>query len=133
MPQAQVSTLPHPAGVLVVEDDDRVRRLCVRSLRTQGYHVMEAASGWEAIELVTQHAYEIDVVVTDIIMPGLNGIELVARLRAAHPKLAIVLMSGYAPMELLRRGALVDTFPLLQKPFLIDQLFGMVRQVLGHA
>jgi DNA-binding NtrC family response regulator len=126
---------PHSrqAGVLVVDDDDRVRRLCARSLQMQGYNVMEASGGWEAIELVAQHAREIDVVVTDIVMPDLDGIELVARLRAAHPELAVILMSGYAPAELLRRGTFVDAFPLLRKPFVIDQLCGKVREVLGDA
>jgi two-component system, cell cycle sensor histidine kinase and response regulator CckA len=132
MMTAEAHVTPRRAGILVVDDDDRVRRLCARSLRTQGYNVMEASGGWEAIELVAQHSREIDVVITDIVMPELDGIELVTRLRAAHPELAVILMSGYAPVELLRRGAFAETFPLLRKPFVIDQLCGKVREALGE-
>lgn len=131
--QPKAKTIPRPAGVLVVDDDERVRHLCARSLRTQGYYVLEASDGHEAIDLVTRRASEIDVLVTDIVMPGLDGIELVTRLRAIHPELAVVLMSGYAPPELLSRGTVASTFPLLRKPFVIDQLNRKVREALGGA
>jgi len=133
MMAAHARSQTRQAGVLVVDDDDHVRRLCARSLKTHGYNVMEARGGREAIDLVAQHAGDIDVVVTDIVMPDLDGIELVLRLRASHPELAVILMSGYAPAELLRRGALGDTLPLLRKPFVIDQLYGKVREALGDA
>lgn len=126
----QTSTSPRPAGVLVVDDDEHVRHLCARSLRIQGYYVVEAGSGHEAIDVITHHAKDIDVVVTDIVMPELDGIELIIRLRAIRPDLAVILMSGYAPPELFRAGALACSLPLLRKPFPIEQLNHKVREAL---
>jgi DNA-binding NtrC family response regulator len=132
MTQRKNGHAPRPAGVLVVDDDEHVRRLCVRCLQTQGFHVVEAGGGLEAIELITHHAPDVDVVVTDILMPEVNGIELAARLRVAYPNLPVVLMSGYAPLELFRRNAFATALPLLRKPFIADQLCRTVRNVLGH-
>jgi two-component system cell cycle sensor histidine kinase/response regulator CckA len=110
--------------ILVAEDDALLRDLVSLVLKTRGYTVIEASNAEEAIEK-SSLAGEIDLLLTDVVMPGLQGPQLGSKLRDAKPDLKIILMSGYAPA-----GAAQHEFPLLQKPFTPASLCEKVRQEL---
>jgi two-component system, NtrC family, sensor kinase len=118
--------------VLVVEDEDRVRTLTVAALRKNGYRVLEAASGKAALELFQDHGSEIDLLFTDVMMPGnLLGDELATRLRATKPSLAVLFTSGYTP-EVAKTEFHGDG-NFLTKPFTPTQMLATVRQCLDRA
>jgi two-component system cell cycle sensor histidine kinase/response regulator CckA len=114
--------------VLVVEDESGVRELACRLLTAAGYHVLSASNGAEAIRVSGRHAGEIDLVLTDVIMPGLNGRELAERLRSDDPDLKILFMSGYTDSIL----AEYQGMPLMPKPFSGTALTQAVRDVLDE-
>jgi signal transduction histidine kinase len=118
--------------VLVVEDEDHVRNLTVTVLRKNGYRVMEAASGNDALGVFQDHSSEIDLLFTDVTMPGnLLGDELAARLRAAKPSLAVLFTSGYTSE--VARAEFQDGANFLTKPFTPAQMLASVRQCLDRA
>jgi PAS domain S-box-containing protein len=110
--------------ILVVEDEPAVRTAAVRILRAAGYAVIEVSSSAAAIELANSEA-RIDLLVTDMVMPGMSGRDLSRNLRAVRPDLGVVYMSGYSE-ELVRRHSKLDG-PLLQKPFTRESLLVIVR------
>ncbi|MBL8978414.1 MAG: PAS domain S-box protein [Gemmatimonadetes bacterium] len=103
--------------ILLVEDEAAVRRLARRVLEDVGYTVLEAADGPEALRLTERWEGDIDLVVTDVIMPGMSGQELSARLRASRPWLRIMYVSGYTDDTILQHGTLLPNTSFLQKPF----------------
>ena len=111
--------------ILLIEDDDAVREIARRVLTNNGYQVIEARYGSEALELARDDA-SIDLVLSDVVMPGLSGPEVVARLQARRPGLAALFMSGYAPES---EGSLGGA-ELVRKPFTAAQLLSMVRAAL---
>jgi signal transduction histidine kinase/FixJ family two-component response regulator len=119
--------------VLLVEDEEHVRALARRVLEREGYTVLSAASGLEAIRLVEGYRGTIDLLVTDIVMPGLNGRELHARLDATLGGLRVLFMSGYTDDEFIRRGLQRQDLPYLEKPFDADHLAASVRKALDKA
>jgi two-component system cell cycle sensor histidine kinase/response regulator CckA len=119
--------------VLVVEDDSNLRELVARVLRKSGYEVHLAAGGVEAIAIASDPLKLIDGVITDVVMPGMNGRELVEKLLEMRPGIASLLMSGYTDDDVLRRGVLQGDTAFLQKPFTPDQLARKVREVLDRA
>ena len=118
-----------PACVLVVDDEFALRRYAARVLAEEGYVVLEAADGAEAIERAHALGAALDVVVSDIVMPRLNGIELLQSLGRSHPDLPVVLMSGYATAELMERGFAAPC-GILPKPFTSERLIDEVRRCL---
>ncbi len=124
------STRPGTETVLVVEDDSEVRRLSVEMLTRQGYAVLAAASGAEAVRLWRRHAASIDLLLTDVVMPAMSGPELAAKLKAARPGLKVVYMSGYTDEILGQRGVSVSDGTFVHKPFTSDVLTRSVRSVL---
>ncbi|SDC97417.1 PAS domain S-box-containing protein [Sphingomonas sp. YR710] len=111
--------------VLVVEDDASVRHLSVSSLSELGYHVHEAADGPAALRLIEEQP--IDLIFTDMVMPGMSGLELARSVRSARPDIHILFTSGYARSE----GAPLDPgYDLLQKPFTFHQLAKKIRETL---
>jgi two-component system, cell cycle sensor histidine kinase and response regulator CckA len=116
--------------VLVAEDEAAVRHLVCRVLRGKGYRVLEASDGEAALE-VAGKAGAIDVLVTDLVMPGLGGAALAARLVAARPALRVIFITGYAPEAVERQGDLAVGSGLLEKPFTADQLARKVREALA--
>jgi two-component system, cell cycle sensor histidine kinase and response regulator CckA len=122
-----------PAGtetVLVAEDQDGVRALIQRGLERAGYRVMEAADGAEALRLFERDPAAIDLLLTDVVMPGMGGRELCDRVHAIRPELRVLFMSGYAENEIARRGALDPDMHFLEKPFDHRALQRKVREVL---
>jgi PAS domain S-box-containing protein len=123
--------LPQPGSetLLLVEDQADLRLLLRRILQTQGYTVLEAASGEEAIALATDR-HDIDLLITDIIMPGMRGWELSQKLSVLHPKLKVLYISGHTDTDLISEGALLDGGIFLEKPFKPEVLLSKVREIL---
>jgi two-component system, cell cycle sensor histidine kinase and response regulator CckA len=115
--------------VLLVEDEDAVRALAREVLRRQGYIVLEARHGVDALRLAERHPDEIQLMITDVIMPHMSGRELAERLCAARPTMKVLFMSGYTDHALMNR-ALTPGSSLLQKPFTPETFARKVRQVL---
>ncbi|MHC4716387.1 MAG: response regulator, partial [Planctomycetota bacterium] len=116
--------------ILLVEDEEGVRRLLVDLLGREGYHVLAASGGPEALAAAAEHAGPIRVLLTDVVMPDLSGTELARRLKAERPEMEVLFMTGYAddvaePSELAELGAAV-----LPKPFGPEALIRAVRDVL---
>jgi len=118
--------------ILVVEDDLGVRTVISRTLLRLGYAVLAAEGGREAIEMIREHEGRIDLLLTDIMMPGMNGMEVGAEVARSHPGIPIFYMSGYADQELVKRGLLDPTTHFLQKPFSPQELGRRVREVLDR-
>jgi len=116
--------------VLVVEDEDAVRQLAVESLARGGYVVIKAASGEEALRVADAFDGTIHLLLSDVVMPGMKGPELAARLRAARPSIRVVLMSGYAA-DVVTKADLKEA-TLLSKPFSPGVLTSAVRKVLDQ-
>jgi two-component system cell cycle sensor histidine kinase/response regulator CckA len=116
--------------VLLVEDEIAVRSVAARVLQGQGYTVLTASNGREAMALLDQNSEQVDLVLTDVIMPDMGGPELVDRLRVRWPGLKVVYMSGYAEGDKLQPNLERGSCWFLQKPFSSDNLILMVRQAL---
>ena len=119
--------------VLLVEDEDAVRRLMAQVLQQNGYRVLEAADGEEALLLFGAHEPAIGLVLTDMVMPRMGGHELARRIRARRPGLPIICISGYTDEALHQTGALEPGMLFLQKPLLPDPLAAKVREALDSA
>ena len=130
-------TVRPPGGgvetVLVVEDERALRDMVARILGASGYRVVTAADADEALREYEQNADTVDMVLTDVVMPGLSGFELARRLDQLRPGLAVLFMSGYTDDSIAHHGVVDESTPLLVKPFSADDLTGMVRQVLDGA
>jgi PAS domain S-box-containing protein len=119
--------------ILLVEDEEEVRRLASDVLRTTGYDVVEAATPLQALSHLEQHPLDVDLLLTDVVMPEMSGAALAERLRVERPMLPVLYMSGYTRDTILHHGV-TDIDPvLLQKPFLPDDLARKVREVLDAA
>jgi PAS domain S-box-containing protein len=116
--------------VLVVEDHAEVRKLAVDALRYYGYRVLEAANGDEALALCRDRKQDIDLIVTDVVMPGITGPELASQALGAKPQIKVLYMSGYAETFIAHQGILDEGLAYLQKPFTADVLARKAREVL---
>ena len=116
--------------VLLAEDDEALRALGERVLSAFGYNVLVARTGAEALRIVAEHKGRIDLVATDVVMPEMNGSQLVAKVLEARPGIRVLFMSGYTDDEVVRRGVIDGQTAFLQKPFTPDLLAQKVRQVL---
>jgi PAS domain S-box-containing protein len=119
--------------VLIVEDEVQVRRLATSILRNRGYEVLDAADGPEALEVAGRHLGRIDLLLTDVVMPGMRGTEVGRRLSAARPGLRLLYMSGYIDDERFRQDAGGVDVEFLAKPFTPAVLARRVREVLDRA
>jgi two-component system, cell cycle sensor histidine kinase and response regulator CckA len=135
-PEAELamSAAPTSAGgsetILVVEDDEAVRPLVCMSLARAGYRVIEACNPKDAARVASEFAGRIDLLLSDVIMPESDGPALHGLLRATHPELRVLYMSGYADDAIVRQGILVEGTPFIQKPFAPRALAAKVRETL---
>jgi CheY-like chemotaxis protein len=102
---------------MIVEDEPVVRRLTVRALAERGYHILEAEDGESALAVAREHKGDLQLLITDVVMPGMNGKELADRLTAERPDLRVLYISGYAEHAVVRQGVLVEGIAFLSKPF----------------
>ena len=134
LPRGQLRLAPRPqrsVTILIVEDDDNLRNILRRALEGHGFSVFPAAEGAEALRLCQQHT--IDLVISDIVLPGLNGIDLAERIRAARPKMKFLFITGFGDQfpglgELIKSGA-----NILEKPFLPSELLRKVEDTLNRS
>ncbi len=125
---------PRPGGetILLVEDEPSVRRLTRMALESRGYNVLDAASGEAALELSREHGGPVDLLLTDVVMPGMNGRVLAARLVALRPGTRVLYMSGYTDDAIAGHGVLDPGTEFLQKPFTPADVARKVRAVLDR-
>lgn len=121
------------ATILLVEDDDAVREVTSEILSRNGYHVLEASNGAAALARAENYVSEIDLLISDLVMPKMNGRELVEALRARRPSLRVILMSGYADDEQIQQEGLPADVAFLAKPFALDALLARVGAMLKDA
>jgi len=124
-------TQPSRETVLVVDDEEMVRRLAARILLGEGYHIIQAGSGDEAVRTLQRASSRINAVVTDIAMPGLNGRQLGETTLRCWPQERVLFMSGIPARRMVDEGALDPTSPSIQKPFTREQLARKVKEVLA--
>jgi signal transduction histidine kinase/CheY-like chemotaxis protein len=133
-PDAAIGAVAAPAPVsasltvLVVEDEAALRRLAARTLRTAGHAVLEASSGEAALAVAASHAGRVDVLFTDVVMPGISGPILATQLAQRYPGLHVVLTSGYTESEVARRGLAVAPGGFLHKPYAPSELLAALTR-----
>jgi PAS domain S-box-containing protein len=127
---AELESVAGSETLLVVEDEPVVRSLAVRALVDQGYRVLQAADGPSALAASRAYQGELHLLVTDVVMPGMNGRELAERLAAERPGLRVLYVSGYTEHAVVRHGVLEKGIAFLSKPFDLRDLTRTVREVL---
>jgi len=131
--ERQAEALPvrrEGATLLLAEDDAIMRKLTRKMLEEHGYKVLEAGDGGAALKVISQNSTRIDLILTDVVMKGMNGPELVLRLMDSHPEMKVVYMSGYTG-ELVAHQGLQSDIPLLEKPFTRAALLKIIDEALG--
>jgi CheY-like chemotaxis protein len=119
--------------ILLVEDEDMVRQVARRILARYGYTVLEAASGPEALALSGKHAGTIHLMLTDVVMPGMSGQDIMVQLRPQRPEMKVLFMSGHTENAIVHHGELDPGTAFIQKPFKHDVLAQKIREVLDNA
>ncbi|MDF7798156.1 ATP-binding protein [Pontiellaceae bacterium B1224] len=116
--------------ILLVEDDPMIRTLVAQTLEMQKYNVVLAEEGWEGIKVARNHKGKIDMLFTDVVMPGLGGAELAVAAQELYPEIKVLFMSGYSRSQLIEEGVPPDA-AVLEKPFTPDKVVSMVRSLLA--
>ena len=117
--------------VLLVEDEDAVRLFSSRALRNKGYKVVEARTGEAALEILDNYERGIDLLITDVVMPQMDGTALIKAVREQRPQMKVICISGYAEEAFRKRLDRASDVQFLAKPFTLDELAGKVKEVLG--
>ena len=117
------------ATILLVEDETPVRIFAARALRNKGYTVLEADCGENALEVMEQHGSEVEVIITDVIMPGMNGPTMIEKLSPNYPDIKVIFISGYAEDAFVNSYGTERSFNFLPKPFTLKQLASKVKEV----
>jgi len=118
--------------ILVVEDDENLRRLTSLILKKHGYRILEASNGGEALIICRNLKEPLDLVLTDVIMPGMSGRQLIEELRQIRDAFKVLYMSGYTDNAIVHHGVLDAGIDLIQKPFTIAGLLWKVREVMDN-
>lgn len=121
---------PRGETLLVVEDDDSVRMFTVRMLTTLGYNVLSAADGQKGLDLFKSQPSQINMIITDMLMPNMTGRQFVEAVREINKDMKIMFVSGYAPDDTEDGAALSQSVAFFQKPYTRDQLSKKIRDVL---
>jgi CheY-like chemotaxis protein len=116
--------------ILLVEDEEFVRNVTQEVLEMEGFKVLGAATGTEAIEMLAKDHTRVDLLLTDVVLPGINGRDLAARMSEMQPGLKVIFMSGYTDNAVLKNSVAESTTPYLQKPFTLDALVTKVHETL---
>lgn len=124
--------MPRTGTLLVVDDQESVRALLRRELSDAGHTVLEAGDGAEALHLVRRRNGGVDLILSDVVMPHMNGTELATIVGTEFPEIPIILMSAFAPAGVARVGLGESIVPVLQKPFDAEQLSELVQLALQH-
>jgi len=132
-PDAELDGTPGGPTLLLVEDEPALRQLVVMMLSEDGYNVLQAGNGLDAIAVAEQHRGRIDLLITDVVMPRLSGPELAQRLQGLRPGLEVLYMSGYNDNRLVSRGVAEAKARLLVKPFTGEQLLAAVKDMASAA
>ena len=119
--------------ILLVEDEEAVRSFAARALRMRGYQVLEAGGGEEALEIVKEQSGSIDLIITDVVMPNMDGPTMVRNVKALHPDLPVIFMSGYAEEAFRKNDQSSEDIHFLPKPFGLKQLAAKVKEVLSES
>jgi two-component system, cell cycle sensor histidine kinase and response regulator CckA len=117
--------------ILLVEDEEAVRSFAARALRMRGYNVLEASGGEDALEIVRKASAPIHLLITDVVMPNMDGPTLVRAVRRVRPQMPVIFMSGYAEETFRRNDEKAEDLYFLPKPFGLKQLAGKVKEVLS--
>ncbi len=128
---APVKDLTGHERILIVEDEDSVRAFSARALRTTGYEVFEADSGDEALDVLEELDYKIDLMISDVVMPEMDGPTLLTKVRQHMPDLKVIFVSGYAEENVRQDIADNQSVEFLPKPYSLDQINSKVKDVLG--
>lgn len=118
------------ARILLVEDEDAVRMFGARALKDKGYEVIEAASGAEALELIKEQKPQIDLIITDVVMPQMDGPQMINEIRKLHPDMRVIFISGYAEDSFRKKLDTEDNIHFLPKPFNLKDLAIKVKDIL---
>jgi CheY-like chemotaxis protein len=116
--------------VLLVEDEESVRELVRLTLASRGYNVLEAENGESGLRIAESFKEHIDILITDVVMPGFGGRELARKLLLLRPSISVLYLSGYTEDAVVTQGALGPRTAFLQKPFTLQNLAKKVREVL---
>ena len=128
-----VQTTSGSETILVVEDEAPVRHLIRDVLRTHGYQVLQAENGHDALTIASSHPGPIDLVMSDVVMPGISGLEVADRVAQLRPRVRVILISGYADDAIAAYGVMDPSITLINKPFQLHELTQRVREVLDAA
>ena len=120
-----------PRTILLVEDDRAFLDMLADAIESLGHEVVAAEGGEEALARAEEHEGPIDLVVTDLVMPGMPGHEFAERIRAVRPGLGVLYISGLTEQNVKQEGLLPDGAPFLHKPFDLDDFFDLVRGLVG--
>ena len=130
---AKAADLTGRGTLLLVEDEEAVRAFAARALASRGYHVLEAGSGVEALEVMAQHPGEVELILSDVVMPEMDGPTLLKELRPSHPDIKVIFMSGYAEEAFAKNLPEGADFGFLPKPFTLKQLIEAVKASMGRS
>lgn len=129
-PEVQIIPEGNKELVLIVEDDPSISDLSGKMIQKMGYRVMLAESADKAIVMIEDEGLRPELVISDVVMPGLSGLELAAIIRYKHPEMKVILMSGYTEQVIMKHGEMDPNIPFLHKPFTRQELQDRITQVM---